>query len=127
MPRRGNWAEVLTIFLRLGCISFGGPVAHLGYFHEELVRWRKWQDEATYADLVALCQFLPRPASSKVAYTIGLRRAVCSWVSRFENGEMQETFLGSPVDGRGFRSVSLARGIRFSILLSANSSLSSLG
>lgn len=59
----------------MGCLSFGGPVAHLGYFHEEFVRRRKWLDEATYADLVALCQFLPGPASSQVAYAIGLRQA----------------------------------------------------
>lgn len=70
-----SWREVLWVFLRLGCVSFGGPVAHLGYFHEEFVRRRKWLDEATYADLVALCQFLPGPASSQVAYAIGLRRA----------------------------------------------------
>ena len=51
---------------RLGLTSFGGPVAHLGYFHDEYVRRRRWLDEASYADLVALCQFLPGPASSQV-------------------------------------------------------------
>jgi chromate transporter len=70
-----NGIEVFLVFLRLGCTSFGGPVAHLGYFHEEFVRRRKWLDEAIYADLVALCQFLPGPASSQVAYAVGLRQA----------------------------------------------------
>ena len=61
--------------LRLGLTSFGGPVAHLGYFHEEYVKRRKWIDEQSYADLVALCQFLPGPASSQVSIAIGIARA----------------------------------------------------
>src|SRR6476620_10907717 len=68
-------AEVLSVFLRLGVTSFGGPVAHLGYFREEFVARRAWVDEATYADLVALCQFLPGPASSQVAIALGIERA----------------------------------------------------
>jgi len=67
--------EVFTIFLRLGLTSFGGPVAHLGYFHEAFVVRRRWLDAKTYADLVALCQFLPGPASSQVGIAIGLSRA----------------------------------------------------
>ena len=74
-PRRGSFLEVLAVFLRLGLTSFGGPVAHLGYFREEIVARRKWLDEAAYADLVALCQFLPGPASSQVGIALGLRRA----------------------------------------------------
>ena len=73
--RRGSFLEVLAVFLRLGLTSFGGPVAHLGYFREEIVARRKWLDEAAYADLVALCQFLPGPASSQVGIALGLRRA----------------------------------------------------
>jgi chromate transporter len=73
--RPGSVLEVLTVFLRLGLTSFGGPIAHLGYFHEELVVRRKWLNEKTYADLVALSQFLPGPASSKVGIAIGLSRA----------------------------------------------------
>jgi chromate transporter len=73
--RRGNSAEVFAAFLRLGLTSFGGPVAHLGYFHEDIVVRRKWLDEKTYIDLVALSQFLPGPASSKVGIAIGLSRA----------------------------------------------------
>jgi chromate transporter len=73
--RGGAGGEVFAVFLRLGLTSFGGPVAHLGYFHEEFVVRRKWLDEKTYVDLVALSQFLPGPASSKVGIAIGLSRA----------------------------------------------------
>lgn len=66
--------EILMVSTRLGLSSFGGPVAHLGYFHEEYVRRRKWMDETSYADLVALCQFLPGPASSQVGIGVGLMR-----------------------------------------------------
>ena len=77
--------EVLAVSLRLGLTSFGGPVAHLGYFHTEYVRRRKWLDEQRYADLVALCQFLPGPASSQVGIAIGtlragLRGGVVAWL-----------------------------------------------
>src|ERR1700677_2440784 len=71
----GSVGDVFAAFLRLGLTSFGGPIAHLGYFHEEFVVRRKWLDEKTYADLVALCQFLPGPASSQVGFSIGLLRA----------------------------------------------------
>ena len=60
----GRWPQVLAVFLRLGLTSFGGRVAHLGYFRAEFVQRRRWLDDASYADLVALCQFLPGPASS---------------------------------------------------------------
>jgi len=72
---RGSWAEVLRAFLKLGLTSFGGPVAHLGYFRAEFVARRAWLAEPAYADLVALCQFLPGPASSQVGIGIGLMRA----------------------------------------------------
>jgi chromate transporter len=67
--------EILFVSTRLGFTSFGGPVAHLGYFHEEYVRRRNWMDEKSYADLVTLCQFLPGPASSQVGIGIGVMRA----------------------------------------------------
>jgi len=67
--------EVFLAFTRLGLTSFGGPIAHLGYFREEFVHRRRWLDEHTYADLVALCQFLPGPASSQVGMALGLSRA----------------------------------------------------
>jgi chromate transporter len=71
----GHWLEVLAVFLRLGLTSFGGPVAHLGYFRDEFVHRRRWLDDRGYADLVALCQFLPGPASSQVGIAVGLLRA----------------------------------------------------
>lgn len=67
--------EILLVSTRLGLTSFGGPIAHLGYFHHEYIRRRKWMDEKSYADLVALCQFLPGPASSQVGIGIGVMRA----------------------------------------------------
>ncbi|KAB7704824.1 chromate efflux transporter [Bacillus aerolatus] len=67
--------EILLVSTRLGLTSFGGPIAHLGYFHEEYVRRKKWLNEKDYADLVALCQFLPGPASSQVGIGIGAMRA----------------------------------------------------
>ncbi len=72
---RGSALEVLWVFLGLGLTSFGGPVAHLGYFRQAFVIRRRWLDEAVYADLVALGQFLPGPASSQVGFAIGLSRA----------------------------------------------------
>lgn len=77
--------EVCRIFLKLGLTSFGGPVAHLGYFREEFVNRRKWMEEKAFADLVALCQFLPGPASSQTGIAIGTMRAglwggLAAWV-----------------------------------------------
>src|SRR3954467_3232938 len=73
--QRGSPFEVLRAFLRLGLTSFGGPVAHLGYYRAEFVERRKWLDEHTYADIVALWQFLPGPTSSQVGITLGTMRA----------------------------------------------------
>ena len=77
--------KIFLIFLRLGLTSFGGPLAHLGYFRQEFVARRKWLDEHAYADLVSLCQFLPGPASSQVGIALGLSRggipgAIASWL-----------------------------------------------
>jgi chromate transporter len=74
-PQTNSSLEVLQVFLKLGLGSFGGPIAHLGYFREEFVVRRRWLDDETYTDLVALCQFLPGPASSQVGFSIGLMRA----------------------------------------------------
>src|SRR5690606_25705799 len=73
--RRGTVGEVFIAFLILGLTSFGGPVAHLGYFRQAFVTRRKWLDDEAYADIVALCQFLPGPASSQVGIAIGKLRA----------------------------------------------------
>lgn len=83
--RRSPLWEVFLVFLRLGLTSFGGPMAHLGYFRAEFVERRRWLDEAAYADIVALCQFLPGPASSQVGITLGVLRAglpgaLCAWL-----------------------------------------------
>ena len=82
---KGGVLEVLGVSTRLGLTSFGGPIAHLGYFHAEYVVRRRWLTEQTYADLVALCQFLPGPASSQVSIAIGMMRAgllggVAAWL-----------------------------------------------
>jgi chromate transporter len=74
-PRAHSPLEVLRVFLKLGVTSFGGPVAHIGYFREEFVVRRGWLDDVAFSDLVALCQFLPGPASSQVGFSIGLIRA----------------------------------------------------
>jgi chromate transporter len=77
MPKtpEGSALEVLLAFFKLGLTSFGGPIAHIGYFREEFVVRRRWLSEQAYADLVGLCQFLPGPASSQVGFTLGLTRA----------------------------------------------------
>jgi chromate transporter len=84
--RLGTPGEVFWAFLKLGLTSFGGPIAHLGYFRDELVTRRRWIDERGYADLVALCQFLPGPASSQVGFALGLWRggplgALAAWAA----------------------------------------------
>ena len=81
----GGVAEVFSAFLKLGLTSFGGPIAHLGYFRTEFVERRRWLDDRAYSDLVALCQFLPGPASSQVGMALGLGRAgwlglLAAWV-----------------------------------------------
>ncbi|GLQ10297.1 chromate transporter [Devosia yakushimensis] len=83
---KGTPGEVFLAFLKLGLTSFGGPIAHLGYFRDELVSRRRWIDEQGYADLVALCQFLPGPASSQVGFALGLWRggplgALAAWAA----------------------------------------------
>ena len=72
--RQGSPGEVFGVFLKLGVTSFGGPIAHLGYFRDELVTRRRWIDDAGYADLVALAQFLPGPASNQVGFALGVIR-----------------------------------------------------
>ena len=84
-PSSHSPLEVLRVFFKLGLSCFGGPIAHIGYFREEFVVRRRWLDEATYTNVVALCQFLPGPASSQVGFSIGLLRAgypgaLAAWV-----------------------------------------------
>ena len=85
LPDKHRVLDVFLIFLRLGMTAFGGPIAHLGYFREEFVNRRRWLSERAYADLVALCQFLPGPASSQVGISLGFLRAgylgaVAAWL-----------------------------------------------
>jgi chromate transporter len=82
---RGSSIEVLLVFLRLGCTSFGGPIAHLGYFRKEIVERRRWCSEKTMAEIIALAQSLPGPASSQVGFALGILRAgwlggLAAWV-----------------------------------------------
>jgi chromate transporter len=85
MSAKPSLTETFLVFLKLGCTSFGGPVAHIGFFHDEFVVRRKWLDERSFADIVALCQFLPGPASSQVNMAVGLHRgrwagALVAWL-----------------------------------------------
>ncbi|RPF50141.1 chromate efflux transporter [Aquisalibacillus elongatus] len=80
-----HYLEILMVATRLGLTSFGGPVAHLAYFQEEYIKRKKWLDDKTYADLIALCQFLPGPASSQVGISIGMIRGgvlggILAWI-----------------------------------------------
>src|SRR5215813_1240696 len=102
----GSWREVLAAFLRLGLTSFGGPVAHLGYFREEFVRRRRWLDDKSYADLVALCQFLPGPASSQVGIAVGLLRggyagALAAWIGFTLPSAVAMVLFGYGIDALG--------------------------
>jgi len=87
MTSKASPAEVFRVFLKLGLTSFGGPIAHIGYFRAEFVVRRKWLDDASYGDLVALCQFLPGPASSQVGFSLGVLRGggilggLAAWVA----------------------------------------------
>jgi chromate transporter len=74
-PAHGKPLEVFQTFLKIGLTAFGGPIAHLGYFEREIIERRKWLTQNAYGDLVALCQFLPGPASSQVAFALGYLRA----------------------------------------------------
>jgi chromate transporter len=120
----GSLGEVFAAFLKLGLTSFGGPIAHIGYFHNEFVERRKWLDETSYADLVALCQFLPGPASSQVGFSLGVLRGngllggLAAWLgftmpsalimSAFAEGAA--AFTGSAADGflHGLKLVAVA-------------------
>lgn len=85
MKQKHSLLEILGASLKLGLTSFGGPVAHLGYFKNEYIDKRKWLDDKTYADIIALCQFLPGPASSQAGIAIGILRGgllggIISWI-----------------------------------------------
>jgi chromate transporter len=94
MPAPPSLTEIFLAALRLGCTSFGGPVAHLGYFRKEYVERRCWLDDAHYADLVALCQFLPGPASSQVGFGVGwLQRGLAGGLVAWAGFTLPSTVL----------------------------------
>src|SRR2546426_3006345 len=102
----GGVAELRVAALRLGMTSFGGPIAHIGYFRREYVTRRGWLDEASFADLVALCQLLPGPASSQIGIAIGTRRAgliggLAAWLGfTLPSAVALPTFWPAPVSSR---------------------------
>jgi chromate transporter len=105
-PPRGSALEVLGASTKLGLTSFGGPLAHLGYFRDEYVVRRRWLDEQSYADLVALCQFLPGPASSQVGIAMGILRAglpgaVAAWLGFTLPSAVALTLFAFGVQGVG--------------------------
>ncbi|ROR39702.1 chromate efflux transporter [Diaphorobacter sp. C33] len=111
-------SRVFLIFLRLGLTSFGGPVAHLGYFREEFVARRGWLTEDAYADLVALCQFLPGPASSQVGLALGLRQAgwggaLAAWLGFTLPSALVMALLGlGLVAGQGLMPAGVLHGLK---------------
>jgi chromate transporter len=111
-PSREGLLELFLVFLRLGLTSFGGPIAHLGFFREEFVHRRRWLSERSFADLVALCQFLPGPASSQVGIALGLSR---------------HGYPGALAAWAGFTLPSAVALILFAISVSSNSSTIPLG
>ena len=110
--------RVFLIFLRLGLTSFGGPVAHLGYFREEFVARRRWLTEDAFADLVALCQFLPGPASSQVGLALGLRQAgwggaLAAWLGFTLPSALVMALLGlGLVAGQGLMPAGVLHGLK---------------
>lgn len=118
LPNKGAllW-EVWTTALKLGLTSFGGPVAHLGYFHNEYVMRRKWIDERTYADLVALSHFLPGPASSQVGIGVGMMRAgvlggIIAWLGFTFPSVLALFIAASILQGTGLADISWMHGLK---------------
>lgn len=117
VPRASAWT-IFLVFLRLGLTSFGGPIAHLGYFRTEFVERRRWMDERSYADLVALCQFLPGPASSQVGFAIGLARggwagSLAAWLGfTLPSALLMAGFAYGLVQHRDWADVGLLHGLK---------------
>jgi chromate transporter len=114
---RGSVLEVLVVATRLGLTSFGGPIAHLGYFRDEYVVRRRWLDEKTYADLIALCQFLPGAASSKLGMSIGILRAglpggLVAWLGFTMPSAVALTLAAVLLRGAGTGVTSLLHGLK---------------
>src|SRR5919198_249162 len=113
----GSALEVLGVASRLGVTCFGGPVAHLGYFRDEYVARRKWVDEETYADLIALCQTLPGPASSQVGISLGIIRAglpggIAAWLGFTVPSAIAMVLFASVLQGVGPQSAGWLHGLK---------------
>jgi chromate transporter len=117
--RRGNPAEVFRVFLKLGLTAFGGPIAHLGYFQSEIVEGRRWVNESDYGDLVALCQFLPGPASSQVAFALGYLRAGIGGAFAATAGFTTPSAILMMVIASGFQAISMLPGLLHGLKLAA--------
>lgn len=117
---RSKWQLLIEVFgvsLKLGLTSFGGPIAHLGYFHHEYVDRRKWMDEKGYADLVALCQFLPGPASSQVGIGIGITRVgmlggIAAWIGFTLPSVIALVLFAMLIQGTGVESLGWIHGLK---------------
>lgn len=131
--RAGSVIEVGIAFLKLGVISFGGPMAHLGYFHGEFVRRRRWLGDEAYADLVALCQFLPGPASSQVAFALGMRRAglagalVASLCFMMPSALLMIAFAYGVTSGRAVASAGWVHGLKLAAVAVVAQAVWSMG
>jgi chromate transporter len=114
---RGSLLEVLGVATRLGLTSFGGPIAHLGYFRDEYVIKRRWLDDKSYADLVALCQFLPGAASSKLGISIGILRAgplggIVAWLGFTLPSAIALTIAAVVLKGAGTDTINMLHGLK---------------
>lgn len=117
VPPPGSLWEVLRVSSRLGLTSFGGPIAHIGYFRDEYVVRRRWLDERTFADLVALCQFLPGAASSKLGMSIGILRAgplggLVAWLGFTLPSAVALTAVAVALNGADAHTLALLHGLR---------------
>src|SRR5271166_1027055 len=116
---RGSPLEVFWVFLRLGLTAFGGPIAHLGFFQREIVDRRKWITENAYGDLVALCQFLPGPASSQVAISLGYLRAGIRGAFAASIGFISPSAILMIAIGYGFQTINAQSGFLHGLKLAA--------
>ena len=115
----GNPLEVFRVFLKLGSTAFGGPIAHLGYFQREIIERRKWITQSAYGDLVALCQFLPGPASSQVAFALGYLRAGIAGAFAATAGFTAPSAILMIAIAYGFQTISAQSGFLHGLKLAA--------
>jgi putative chromate ion transporter len=116
---RGSPLEVFLVFLKLGLTTFGGPIAHLGFFQREIIDRRKWITDSAYGDLVALCQFLPGPASSQVAISLGYLRAGIRGAFAASIGFVSPSAILMIAIGYGFQTINPQSGFLHGLKLAA--------